>query len=76
MLLLTMTSNPPPFASTYASLKWREQAKSTRGHSLKTSSWNKLNRPSPLRPFRRKTDNGYKYTAISYTHTLHIVSYR
>ncbi|EBM3540122.1 hypothetical protein DYJ09_08445 [Salmonella enterica] len=45
------------------------------GHSLKTSSWNKLNRPSPPRPFRRKIDNGYKYTAISYTHTLHIVSY-
>ncbi|EAM3716616.1 hypothetical protein DLM02_14100 [Salmonella enterica subsp. enterica] len=46
------------------------------GHSLKTSSWNKLNRPSPPRPFRQKTDNGYKYTAISYTHTIHIVSYR
>lgn len=65
--------SPPPFASTYVSLKWRGLAESTRGSSLKTSSRDKLNRPSLPPPFRRKNDNGHKYTAISYTHTLCIV---
>lgn len=35
MLLLTMTSNPPSFCVNLRILKWRDQAKSTRGHSLK-----------------------------------------
>lgn len=76
MLLLTITSNPSSFCINLRIPEMARPGGIPPRLLAETSSRNKLNRPSPPPPFRRKTDNGHKYTAISHTHTLHIVSYR